>query len=72
MHVWRARLPAEALSIAAGVMQPGKHRLVVGCGEGTALEVLEVQLEGRKRITAEAFLNGQRLLENERLGEKGL
>jgi methionyl-tRNA formyltransferase len=69
MHVWRARLPAEAVSIAPGVMQPEKRRLVVGCGARSSLELLEVQIEGRKRITAEAFLNGQRLLENEPLGE---
>jgi methionyl-tRNA formyltransferase len=44
-----------------------KRRLYVACGDG-ALEVLEVQLEGRKKITAEAFLNGQHLSENEVLG----
>ncbi|MGD0772114.1 MAG: methionyl-tRNA formyltransferase [Candidatus Solibacter sp.] len=42
--------------------------LVVACGEGS-LELLEVQLEGRKRISAADFANGQRLTENDRLGE---
>jgi len=42
--------------------------LVVACGEGT-LELLEVQLEGRKRISAADFANGQRLTENDMLGE---
>ncbi|HTS28296.1 MAG TPA: methionyl-tRNA formyltransferase [Bryobacteraceae bacterium] len=42
--------------------------LVIACGEG-ALELLEVQLEGRKRISGDAFANGQRVAENERLGE---
>ncbi len=41
---------------------------VVACGEG-ALELVEVQLEGRKRIPAADFANGQRLTENEILGE---
>jgi methionyl-tRNA formyltransferase len=42
--------------------------LVVACGEGT-LELVEVQLEGRKRISAADFANGQRVAENESLGE---
>jgi methionyl-tRNA formyltransferase len=42
---------------------------MVACGGGTALEILELQLEGRKRMDASAFLNGQRLSENERLGD---
>jgi methionyl-tRNA formyltransferase len=48
---------------------PAKHRLLIACGENTALDILELQLEGRKRVSAEAFLNGQRLKENERLGD---
>jgi methionyl-tRNA formyltransferase len=39
----------------------------VGCGRG-ALELLEVQAEGRKRMSAADFANGQRLTENEILG----
>ena len=33
------------------------------------LELLEVQLEGRKRMSAEAFANGQRITNNDILGE---
>jgi methionyl-tRNA formyltransferase len=40
----------------------------VACGGGAALELIEVQVQGRKRIPVEAFLNGHKLLENERLG----
>jgi methionyl-tRNA formyltransferase len=50
-----------------GILTPAKRRLLVSCGGGTTLELLEVQLEGRKRVSGEAFLNGQRLKENERL-----
>jgi methionyl-tRNA formyltransferase len=68
LHIWRARphlRPAH---------HPGPGRvltlkpLVVCCGEG-ALELLEVQMEGRKRIGAVDFANGQRLTENDSLGE---
>jgi methionyl-tRNA formyltransferase len=41
--------------------------LVVACGNG-ALELLQVQMEGRKRLPAVDFANGQRLAENEVLG----
>ena len=35
-------------------------RLIIGCGEGS-IELLEVQLEGAKRISAADFIRGQRL-----------
>src|SRR5713101_1097052 len=47
------------------LMQPGEIRvlqdcLFAGCGNGTVLEVLEVQPEGKKRISAREFVNGYR------------
>lgn len=35
--------------------------IVIGCGRGTAIEILEVQLAGRKRIRGREFANGARL-----------
>jgi len=49
-------------------MRRQKSRLIVDCGAGSALELIEVQIEGRKRVSAEAFLNGHRVEENEILG----
>jgi len=67
--VWKSRLGAEgAAGIAAGGFA-GLKPLTVACGQGR-LELLEVQLEGRKRIAAADFANGQRLTENDRLGEQ--
>jgi hypothetical protein len=34
------------------------------------LQLVEVQMEGRKRMSADAFANGQRLREDEILGEQ--
>jgi methionyl-tRNA formyltransferase len=65
LHVWKSRPHAEALG-APGTIARLKP-LSVACGSG-ALELLEVQTEGRKRISAADFANGQRLSENERLG----
>src|SRR5579864_2346197 len=33
-------------------------RLLVGCAQNTCLEILELQLEGKKRTTAKDFING--------------
>ena len=67
-HVWKARVAGESSSAGAGRLIPQKKRLLAVCGEGTTLELVEVQIEGRKRIPAEAFLNGHKLDENEMLG----
>jgi methionyl-tRNA formyltransferase len=68
-HVWKARVAENPATGVPGQLLPQRKRLLVACGEGTALEPLEVQVEGRKRMPVEAFLNGQRLNDNEALGE---
>jgi len=62
--------PVEGLVPGApGTMGVNGGRLLVACGDATALELLQVQLQGRTRVSAGEFLNGQRFDENERLGE---
>lgn len=70
LHLWKARVAPETDLGRPGTLHPAGRRLLVACGEGSALELDQVQLEGRKRIDAGSFRNGQRLAENERLGEK--
>jgi len=41
----------------------------VGCVADTALELLEVQLEGKKRMAARDFVHGYRPRPAEKLGE---
>jgi methionyl-tRNA formyltransferase len=70
LHVWRAR-PVEA---GAGHPPGALVRIkppLVACGVG-ALELIEVQMEGRKRMPAADFANGQRFVENEILGCVGI
>ena len=67
-HIWKARVAEEYGSGHPGRLRPLKKHLLIDCGEGTALEAIEVQIEGRKRMPVEAFLNGQHLNENETLG----
>jgi len=69
LHIWRARVGSDRAALAPGqVLAGGRFR--VACGDGGVLELLEVQLEGRKRMSGEAFANGQRLREDEFLGEQ--
>jgi len=42
--------------------------LLVGCGDGTAIELLEVQLEGKTRSSAADFIRGYRPRPGEKLG----
>ena len=70
LHVWKAKVhpsPAPADSYP-GVVFSQNSRLFAVCGEGSTLELLEVQIEGRKKLDSRAFLNGHRLVEYERLG----
>jgi len=43
-------------------------KLLVGCGNSTALELLQLQPEGKKALTAREFINGYRPAQGERLG----
>lgn len=56
--------PAEC-----GQLVTGDRRILVACAGNTWLELIELQLEGKKRMSGEAFANGQRLQENESFGD---
>jgi methionyl-tRNA formyltransferase len=64
---------AEPASAHSPSREPGgicveNDRLFVLCAEDTWLELLEVQLEGKKRLPAAEFLRGNPLAANARLG----
>jgi methionyl-tRNA formyltransferase len=66
LHIWSAR-PAAGDSPLGEIRLEDNH-LLVGCGSRTSLELLEVQIEGKKRMSAHDFMNGYRLQDGERLG----
>lgn len=53
-----------------GELRVENGQLIVGCGQQTSLELLEVQPEGKKKMAARDFLNGYRPQAGEKLGEK--
>ena len=57
-----------ALLSSPGEVRVQHHRLFVACAASTWLELLELQLEGKKRLSAQEFLNGTQLMSTARLG----
>jgi methionyl-tRNA formyltransferase len=65
----RAAKPLPSLStLTPGEVMAENDSFIVGCGNKSALEVTELQLEGKKRMSARDFLHGYRLTPGERLG----
>lgn len=68
--LWEAQpLPSVTSGISEGelIVATGDE-LVVQCGRQTALRVLEVQPEARKRMAARDFINGMRVKVGDRFG----
>ena len=69
LHVWTARPgSARSASLSPGQLVIEGQRLFVAAGGDTSLELLEVQLEGKKRVSARDFLHGYRPEPGARLG----
>ena len=66
LKLWKVRA-VEGGGKAGSVIEIGKESFTVACGEG-AIEVLEVQLEGKKRMSAGDFLKGSTLNIGQELG----
>jgi methionyl-tRNA formyltransferase len=60
--------PAGATGAPPGEMMMEGGRLFVAAGSSTRLELLEVQMEGKKRLPVADFLRGASLQPHERLG----
>ena len=68
LTIWKASSRAEKLVADPGtVISASGDELVVSCGEGSLLEISELQLEGKKRIAVRDFLNGTKLKIGDRL-----
>ncbi|HLX83753.1 MAG TPA: methionyl-tRNA formyltransferase [Terriglobales bacterium] len=73
LQVHRARPALDTLKLTPGEIAVHGGRLLVECGSnngtGTALELIELQLEGKRRMTATEFINGYRPKSGDRLGQ---
>src|SRR6266446_576945 len=75
LQVHRAQPWQHTVTLTPGELAVEGTRLLVGCGKGndndtnTALELVEIQLEGKRRMTAAEFINGYRPNSGDRLGQ---
>src|SRR2546429_145572 len=67
LHIWTARPDGRHLKEGELAVE-GEH-LIVGCGSRTALELLEVQPEGRERMATRGLLSGHHPSRGRRIGE---
>ena len=68
LQIWKAVAAAEHGQPAE--LRVAADRLLVGCGQNTSLELLEIQLEGKKRTSVHDFVQGYHPKSGEKLGEE--
>lgn len=59
--IHKSRKLSEKFSGATGEIVDNNKRLVVLCGDGNAIEILEIQAEGKKKTDAASFLRGNKI-----------
>jgi methionyl-tRNA formyltransferase len=59
---------ANAGSLACGEIKIAEEQLLAGCGAQTAIAIRELQLEGKRRMSAREFINGYQPKAGEKLG----
>jgi methionyl-tRNA formyltransferase len=77
LQVHRAQPWQHSVTLTPGEIAVEGARLFVGCGKSneidkdtdTALELIEIQLEGKRRMTAPEFINGYRPKSGDHLGQ---
>jgi methionyl-tRNA formyltransferase len=66
--VQKMHVVCDGTESEAGVLAVQGDTVLVGCGGGTVLAVDEVQMEGKRRMSAAEFLRGYQVRSGERLG----
>lgn len=63
VKIFRSSLPGRTASACPGVIvSAGKEGIDIACGDGQVLRILELQVPGKKRMTAAAYLAGNPIL----------
>lgn len=63
VKIFRSSLPGRTASAYPGVIvSAGKEGIDIACGDGQVLRILELQVPGKKRMTAAAYLAGNPIL----------
>jgi methionyl-tRNA formyltransferase len=67
LKFWRAQAREENSKNPGEILEAGAGRLIIGTARGS-LEIVELQLEGGRRLSASAFLSGHRITASENIG----
>jgi methionyl-tRNA formyltransferase len=72
LTIWRAQPEPQTVTdeIPGTVLTAHGDDLILSCGDTTALRLLEVQPEARRRMSVRDFLNGLHVKAGDRLGEE--
>ncbi len=71
MTIWKARdvqTPNSKLQTPAEILEAKGDELIVSCGNHSVLKILELQIEGKRRMSVRDFLNGIKISVGEILG----
>lgn len=70
LTVWKAEVQTSQNEIHEGgtILEAKKDDLQIACGGNTVLKLLELQIEGKRRMNARDFLNGAKVETGEKLG----
>ena len=66
LQLWQA--VASDRTLPESELNAEGNHVLVGCGQGTAIEILDLQLEGKKRTSAADFIRGYHPAPGEKLG----
>lgn len=68
--IWKAEVVTgkKEMSSEGEIVEAHSDVLIISCGDGTLLRLVEIQPEGKRRMSVRDFLNGARVQVGERLG----
>lgn len=70
LTIWRAEAIVSTTNHAPGeIIETTKDSIIVGCGDDSALRILELQPQGRKRMSARDVLNGLHIEKGEKFSQ---
>jgi methionyl-tRNA formyltransferase len=69
LQVHKARPSERSVPLDPGEIAVEGTRLMAGCGHSTTLELVEIQMEGKRRMLAREFINGYRPETGDHLGQ---
>ena len=69
LQLQRAQPAEHSFDLKPGQLLVESSHLLAGCGDRTTLELIELQPEGKRRMSARDFINGYRPLTGEKLGQ---